>query len=49
MHLLPFPPLTERVCVLAGKVGNPVFSIFVSSLAPLPPFPKEDLKIADGN
>lgn len=44
MRLLPLPPLTERVCVFAGRWGTWCFLSFFSSLSPLPPFPKEDFK-----
>lgn len=45
-RLLPLPPLTERVCVFAGRWGTWCFLSSFPSLSPTPSalFPKEDFK-----
>lgn len=49
MHLLPLPPLTERVCVFAGRWGTWRFLSLFPLYHPFPLFLKKILKITDGD
>lgn len=49
MHLLPLPPLTERVCVFAGRWGTWRFLSLFPLYHPFLLFLKKILKITDGD
>lgn len=49
MHLLPLPPLTERVCVLQAGGEPGVFYLCFLFIIPFPLFLKKILKITDGD
>lgn len=49
MRLLLLPPLTERICVLAGRWGTWCFLSCFPLYHPSPLFLKKILKITDGD